>query len=401
VDVGGEGVAKSLGDTGAGLVVDLLKDRADGTETGRVAEQVLLGERAGDIDRADVDAGPAALFEDAAHAIGVGERELAGGIGLSRREAREERGGGALGGRHEGILGGTAPGEEVEAGVFAGGAAEVLEGADGVVEEHDAEAGDDGVEARGLEGVALGVGEEKGRGRAFADGAGAGCIDKGLGDVDAGTGTAEAALQGEGDGARSTADIEDGAGGDGVYEEVLERLEHLVERFLGVYPGVAGGAVPEDAIGVSHDLSWIVPLQVDLRSRKKILDIGEVAERAGVPPSTLRFYEEKGLIRPVGRRGLRRLFEAEVVERLALISLGRAAGFSLDEIGRLLDGGIDRELLAGKAKELDRTIRRLTAMRDGLRHAAACPAPSHMECPKFRRYLRAAVSGAIGRRGKE
>jgi DNA-binding transcriptional MerR regulator len=140
-----------------------------------------------------------------------------------------------------------------------------------------------------------------------------------------------------------------------------------------------------------------------LRSREKILDIGEVAERAGVPPSTLRFYVERKLIRPVGRRGLRRLFGADVLERLALISLGRAAGFSLDEIAKLFapDGRprIDRELLAAKAVELDRTIRKLTAMRDGLRHAAACPAPSHMECPKFRRYLRAAASGAIGGRG--
>jgi hypothetical protein len=51
-------------------------------------------------------------------------------------------------------------------------------------------------------------------------------------------------------------------------------------------------------------------------------------------------------------------------------------------------------MLAAKAQELDRTIRRLSAMRDGLRHAAACPAPSHMECPTFRRLLAAAAWGA-------
>jgi hypothetical protein len=48
---------------------------------------------------------------------------------------------------------------------------------------------------------------------------------------------------------------------------------------------------------------------------------------------------------------------------------------------------IDRQMLAAKAEELDRTIRKLTE-RDGLRHAAACRAPSHMECPTFRRILR-------------
>jgi DNA-binding transcriptional MerR regulator len=130
------------------------------------------------------------------------------------------------------------------------------------------------------------------------------------------------------------------------------------------------------------------------------LDISEVAQRSGVPASTLRFYEEKRLIASIGRRGLRRLFDPIVLERLALIGLGRVAGFSLDEIARMFapDGRprINREKLAAKAKELDRTIRRLSAMRDGLRHAAACPAPSHMECPTFRRILRAAATGAFG-----
>lgn len=133
------------------------------------------------------------------------------------------------------------------------------------------------------------------------------------------------------------------------------------------------------------------------------MDIGEVARRSGVPASTLRYYEEKRLIRSTGRRGLRRTFDPGVLERLALIALGQAAGFSLDEIGRMFaaDGQprIDRKRLAAKAEELDRTIRRLTAMRESLRHAAACPAPSHLECPSFRRLLRAAGSGAIARPG--
>jgi DNA-binding transcriptional MerR regulator len=134
------------------------------------------------------------------------------------------------------------------------------------------------------------------------------------------------------------------------------------------------------------------------------LDIAEVAQRSGIPASTLRFYEEKGLIASSGRRGLRRQFDAGVLDRLALIALGRAAGFSLDEIALMFvpDGQlcIDRQMLADKAEELDRTIRRLGALRDGLRHAAACPAPSHMECPTFRRIVRAAASGAIGARRK-
>ena len=134
------------------------------------------------------------------------------------------------------------------------------------------------------------------------------------------------------------------------------------------------------------------------------MDIAEVAQRSGVPASTLRFYEEKGLIASIGRRGLRRLFDPGVLERLALIALGRSAGLSLDEIAQMFapDGRprIDRQMLGAKADELDRTIRKLSAMRDGLRHASVCRAASHMECPTFRRLLRAAASGAIGARRK-
>jgi DNA-binding transcriptional MerR regulator len=134
------------------------------------------------------------------------------------------------------------------------------------------------------------------------------------------------------------------------------------------------------------------------------LDIGEVVERSGLPASALRFYEQKGLIRSTGRRGLRRVFPAGVVEKLALIALGRSAGFSLEEIASMFapDGRlrVDRAKLAAKANELDATIRQLTAMRDGLRHAVACKAPSHMECPKFRRIVKAAAARAIARREK-
>ena len=133
------------------------------------------------------------------------------------------------------------------------------------------------------------------------------------------------------------------------------------------------------------------------------LDIGEVAQRAGIPASTLRFYEEKGLVASVGRRGLRRQFDRDVLERLALVALGRSAGFSLDEIARIFAPGgrvqIERQMLTNKAADLDITIRKLSAMRDGLRHAAACRAPSHMECPTFRRLLKIAANEA-GRKRK-
>lgn len=121
------------------------------------------------------------------------------------------------------------------------------------------------------------------------------------------------------------------------------------------------------------------------------MDIAEVAKRSGMPASKLRYYEEKGLIASVGRQGLRRTFAPTVLEQLALIALGQTAGFSLDEIAQMFsaDGrpNIDRKMLAAKADQVDALIKRLQAMSNGLRHAVDCPAPSHMECPSFRRLL--------------
>ncbi len=130
-----------------------------------------------------------------------------------------------------------------------------------------------------------------------------------------------------------------------------------------------------------------------------LIDIAEVSRRSGLPASALRFYEEKGLIASAGRRGLRRLFDKKILERLAVIALGRAGGFSLEEIVQFLrpDGGfrVDRARLSAKADEIDGKIRSLTAIRDSLRHAAACPARSHMECPTFQRFVRLAGAGRL------
>lgn len=128
------------------------------------------------------------------------------------------------------------------------------------------------------------------------------------------------------------------------------------------------------------------------------MDISEVAKTTGLPASTLRYYEEKGLIRSTGRKGIRRTFNPNVLQKLGLISLGQGAGLSLDEIGAMFtpEGPeIDRELLLNKADELDDRIKQLEAMRNGLRHAAACPAPNHFECPKFLRLVRAASTGKL------
>ncbi|MBD9402665.1 MULTISPECIES: helix-turn-helix domain-containing protein [unclassified Comamonas] len=126
------------------------------------------------------------------------------------------------------------------------------------------------------------------------------------------------------------------------------------------------------------------------------MDISEVVKQTGLPPSTLRFYEEKGLIKSVGRQGQRRLFDAKVLERLSVIALGRSAGFSLAEIHSMLPVNekiqVSRDTLLAKAEQVDSDIKRLKAVRDGLRHAANCPEQNHLECPTFQRLMRAAIS---------
>ncbi len=125
-----------------------------------------------------------------------------------------------------------------------------------------------------------------------------------------------------------------------------------------------------------------------------LMDIADVAERSGVPPSTLRYYEEIGLIRSEGRRGLRRQFDADVLLKLSLIGLGKTAGFSLEEVAGMFgqDGrpDIPRAQLHAKADELQRQIIDLRTLRDALRHVADCRAPTHLECPTFRALLKTA-----------
>ncbi|MDP3340706.1 helix-turn-helix domain-containing protein [Frigidibacter sp.] len=124
----------------------------------------------------------------------------------------------------------------------------------------------------------------------------------------------------------------------------------------------------------------------------KLLDISEVVASSGLPASTLRYYESLRLITSAGRHGLRRQYEPEVIQRLALIDMGRAAGLSLGEIGALFGRkatpDIPREDLHQRALALDSEARGMMALATMMRHVADCPAASHMECPSFLKLLR-------------
>ena len=132
-----------------------------------------------------------------------------------------------------------------------------------------------------------------------------------------------------------------------------------------------------------------------------MLDISELSRRTGFPASKLRYYEEIGLIRSSGRKGLKRLFEEDVTTRLALIALGQTAGFSLAEIRALIgvEGKprLDRARLGQQADRLDAQIDELTVLRDGIRHIVNCSAENHLDCPRFRRIMRVAMKRRASR----
>ena len=104
--------------------------------------------------------------------------------------------------------------------------------------------------------------------------------------------------------------------------------------------------------------------------------IGEVADRAGVRTSLLRYDEDIGLIEPRERiRGQRR-YDESVLRRLAVIDVAQRAGLSLDEVRELLDHGNDpvsdrlRELAARRLPVIDAFIDRAQRVRSWLSDAA-------------------------------
>jgi DNA-binding transcriptional MerR regulator len=124
------------------------------------------------------------------------------------------------------------------------------------------------------------------------------------------------------------------------------------------------------------------------------IDISQLAKKSGLPASTIRYYEEKELIKSIGRNGLKRLFDTYVLEQLEFIALGQRAGFSLEEIQSMLTTKgqfeVNRESLTDKANEIAQRVKQLIAVQRCLEHAAKCTAQRHTECPKFQKLLRIA-----------
>lgn len=121
------------------------------------------------------------------------------------------------------------------------------------------------------------------------------------------------------------------------------------------------------------------------------LPIGEVAARAGLRTSAVRYYERIGLLPAAERVGGKRRYGPEVLERLAVIATAQRAGLSLDEVRDLLEG-VDAGEPAGerlqalarrKLPEVEALIARAEAVRGWLEAAAECRCPTLDDCPLF------------------
>ena len=118
--------------------------------------------------------------------------------------------------------------------------------------------------------------------------------------------------------------------------------------------------------------------------------IGEVAERAGIAASAIRFYESEALIPRARRRNGRRVYEPSILDRLALIELAKAAGFRIAEIKQLLGafrsktppGERWRTLARGKRVELERRIAEAEQMKSVLETLMACECPTLDDCAR-------------------
>jgi MerR family transcriptional regulator, redox-sensitive transcriptional activator SoxR len=118
------------------------------------------------------------------------------------------------------------------------------------------------------------------------------------------------------------------------------------------------------------------------------MKIGELARRAGLNPSALRYYEKRGLLAAPYRIGAQRRYPEEALHRVLLICFAREMGFTLDEINLFLNGLREtvpvgprwRKLAYRKIQEVEENIRRSRRLKSLLEHLLGCHCASLQVC---------------------
>lgn len=141
-----------------------------------------------------------------------------------------------------------------------------------------------------------------------------------------------------------------------------------------------------------------LPVQVGLKSNNvmELIPIGEAAARLGLSASALRYYDERGLVRPQVRRGGRRMYGSEELRRLAFIKLAHRLGLPLQTAGAVLDaaGRSWRQTVREQIDQLDAVIAQAQGAQLFLTHALHCPTehPAR-DCPTMMAALDSLVAG--------
>jgi DNA-binding transcriptional MerR regulator len=123
-----------------------------------------------------------------------------------------------------------------------------------------------------------------------------------------------------------------------------------------------------------------------------VLRIGEVARRAGIASSAIRYYEREGLIPMADRVGNARVYGVDILDRLALIELAKSAGFSVSETRQLVRGVSRRTppgprwntLARKKLVEVEARIAEAERMRMVLQAVIGCECPTFEDCVRTR-----------------
>lgn len=130
-----------------------------------------------------------------------------------------------------------------------------------------------------------------------------------------------------------------------------------------------------------------------------MLTIGQLAAATGVPTSTIRFWERRGLLAPAGRSAGQRRYGDEALSQVGLLLLCQDAGFTLAEIHRMMDRRATdptrwREVVEAKMADVARSLAKLHRAHDLLAHALECHHDDIMDCPDFQATVRQRVTGA-------
>ncbi len=120
------------------------------------------------------------------------------------------------------------------------------------------------------------------------------------------------------------------------------------------------------------------------------LRIGEVARRAGIATSAIRYYEREGLIPRADRKGNARVYGPVILDRLALIELAKSAGFTVAETRQLVHGVSRRTppgprwraLAKKKIGEVEERIAEAERMRTVLQTVMGCECPTFADCTR-------------------